>query len=135
MSNEYTRNRGNLFENLEKKKPSQPDFHGDCTIDSVAYEICGYRREDQLTVTLAPPRGDRNTYPPDVFRGALEAVPVKPTRKGVPKDTTQPAWVGEIKSEDAAYTVRAVAKQGKSGTYFVLEFEPLESEPEGSAEP
>jgi hypothetical protein len=134
MANEYTRNRGNLFENLEKKKPSQPDFQGDCTIDSVAYEIRGYRREDQLTVTLAPPRGDRNTYPPDVFRGALEAVPVKPTRKGVPKDTTQPAWVGEIKSDDAAFTVKAFEKQGKSGMYFTLQFEPLEAQAESPAD-
>ena len=126
MANEYTRNRGNLFENVAKTKPSQPDFQGDCTVDSVAYEIRGYRREGQISVTLAPPRGDRNTYPPDVFRGSLEEVPAKPTRKGVPKDTTQPAWVGTIKSDDAEYAARAFEKQGKSGMYFTLQFEPIE---------
>ena len=76
MSHEATRDRGKLFETTEKKKPSEPDFFGDCTIDGTAYEIRGWRREDQLTISIAPPRGDRNTYPPDVFKGALEAAPL-----------------------------------------------------------
>jgi hypothetical protein len=127
MSNERTRDRGNLFENVQKKKPSQPDFQGDCTIDSVAYEIRGWRREEQLAVSLAPPRGDRNTYPPEVFRGAFEAVPARPTRAGArgTEGPQVPAWTGDISSEDAAYTVRAFEKQGKAGLYFTLTFERL----------
>lgn len=122
MSNERTRDRGNLFENADKKKPSQPDFQGDCTIDGTAYEIRGWRRDEQLTVSLAPPRGDRNTYPPDVFKGALDAVP---QRKHRGKDTDAgpvPAWSGAIESDELAYTVTAFEKQGKSGLYFTLSF-------------
>ena len=80
MSNEHTRDRGNLFEYAQKLKPSQPDFHGDCTIDGVAYEIRGWHREDQLALSLAPPRDDKNKFPPDVFRGALDPAPAKPAR-------------------------------------------------------
>ncbi len=133
MANEHARDRGNLFEYAQKPKPSQPGFHGDCTIDGVAYEIRGWRREDQLTITLAPPRGDRNKYPPDVFRGALDAAPPArpaPRNSGrggrdVPAAPAVPAWSGDIESEDAAYTVRAFEKQGKSGPYFTLSFERL----------
>jgi len=128
MSNERTRDRGNLFENTDKKKPSQPDFQGDCTIDGTPYEIRGWRREDQLTISLAPPRGDRNTYPPDVFKGALEATPPKKAGRGG-KDASAaptPAWVGDIESEDAAYRISAFEKQGKSGMYFTLSFERTE---------
>jgi hypothetical protein len=129
MSNEARRDRGNLFENTDKKKPSQPDFQGDCTIDSVAYEIRGYRRNDQLTLNLAPPRGDRNTYPPDVFKGALEAAPpAKKSGRGG-KDANAaptPAWTGEIESEDARYAIKGFEKQGKSGLYYTLSFERLE---------
>jgi hypothetical protein len=133
MSNERTRDRGNLFENKDKKKPSQPDFQGDCMIDGTAYEIRGYRREDHLTINLAPPRGDHNTYPPDVFRGTFEAVPVKPVRAN-PRAAAQPvvaspSWVGDIVSDDAAYAVKAFEKQGKSGLYFTLSFERLEKAP------
>ena len=126
MSNERTRDRGNLFANAEKKKPSQPDLHGNCTIDTAAYEIRGWHRGEQLTLTLAPPRGDQNTYPPDVFRGALEAAPPakKPARGAEPVAT--PAWTGDIASDEVAYTVRAFEKQGKSGMYFTLSFERLE---------
>jgi hypothetical protein len=129
MSNEHPRDRGNLFEYAQKQKPSQPDFHGDCTIDGTPYEIRGWRREDQLTLSLAPPRGDRNTYPPDVFKGALEAAPpAKPVKnaRGAKDAPAMPAWVGDITSEDAAYTIRAFEKQGKSGLYFTLSFERLE---------
>jgi hypothetical protein len=54
MANEHIRDRGNLFANTQKQKPSQPDFQGDCTIDGAAYEIRGWRREDQLSISLAP---------------------------------------------------------------------------------
>ncbi|MBL0214099.1 MAG: hypothetical protein IPQ07_09450 [Myxococcales bacterium] len=133
MSNERTRDRGNLFENADKKKPSQPDFQGDCTIDGTAYEIRGYRREDQLTINLAPPRGDRNTYPPDVFKGALEAVPAKKHRAKDPSAAPTPAWLGTIESEDAAYKISAFEKQGKSGLYFTLSFEKTEKAPKKQA--
>jgi hypothetical protein len=129
MSNEHIRDRGNLFENAEKKKPSQPDFQGDCTIDGTAYEIRGWRRDDQLTISLAPPRGDRNTYPPDVFRGALDAAPPKPARasaRGAKDAVPTPAWSGDIVSDEAAYTLRAFEKQGKSGMYYTLSFERIE---------
>jgi hypothetical protein len=131
MSNERTRDRGNLFENTQKKKPSQPDLQGDCTIAATAYEIRGWRRGDQLTISLAPPRGDQNTYPPDVFRGALDAAPARSARASsrAAKDAEAvaiPAWTGNIASDEAAYTVRAFEKQGKSGLYFTLSFERLE---------
>lgn len=123
MSNERTRDRGNLFTNTEKKKPSQPDLQGDCTIAATPYEIRGWRRGDQIALSLAPPRGDQNTYPPDVFRGELD-VPAKPPRpaKGAEPVPT-PAWAGDIAGDEVAYTVRAFEKQGKSGMYFTLSFE------------
>jgi hypothetical protein len=129
MANERIRDRGNLFANTQKQKPSQPDFQGDCTIDGNAYEIRGWRREDQLSISLAPPRGDQNTYPPDAFRGALEAAPTKPVARNArgPQETVAtPAWSGDITGDEAAYTVRAFEKQGKSGMYFTLSFERLE---------
>lgn len=135
MSNERTRDRGNLFEVAQKQKPSQPDFHGDCTIDGTAYEIRGWRREDLLVLSLAPPRGDSNKFPPEVFRGALDPAPAKPARgnargsKGSSKEPDAapvPAWSGDIVSDEAAYTVRAFEKQGKSGMYFTLSFERTE---------
>ena len=135
MSNERTRDRGNLFEYAEKQKPSQPDFHGDCTIDGVAYEIRGWRREDRLTLSLAAPRGDTNKLSPEVFRGALDPAPPKPGRakargsKGSAKEPDAapvPAWSGDIVSDEAAYRVRAFEKQGKSGMYFTLSFERIE---------
>ncbi len=126
MSNPHTRDRGNLFENAQKKKPSQPDCQGDCVIDGATYDISARRREDQLVVSLAPTRGEKNTYPAEAFRGALEAAP--PAR-GKARDTEAaptPAWTGDITGSEAAYTVRAFTKQGKSGTYFTLSFERLE---------
>ena len=128
MSHEATRDRGKLFETAEKKKPSEPDFFGDCTIDGTAYEIRGWRREDQLTISIAPPRGDRNTYPPDVFKGSFEAAPPPPKKKG--KDaaaaTPAPAWTGVIESDETAYKVTGFEKQGKSGLYWTLNFEKTE---------
>ena len=135
MSNERPRDRGNLFEYAQKQKPSQPDFHGDCTIDGTAYDIRGWHREDQLALSLAPPRGDKNTFPPDVFRGALDPAPAKPARansRGAKERSKEdagaptPAWSGDIVSDEAAYTVRAFEKQGKSGMYFTLSFERIE---------
>ncbi len=141
MSSERTRDRGNLFENSDKRKPSQPDLQGDVTLDGVTYEVRAWRRADQLAVSLAPPRGDKNTYPPDVFRGALEAAP-KPapvkSARGAARDTpeapTGPAWTGDITSDEAAYTVRAFPKQGKHGAYFTLSFERLAERPQPADE-
>lgn len=128
MSSEASRDRGKLFTNPEKKKPSQPDIHGDCVIDQVAYEIRGYRRGDELAVHLAPPRGDKNTYPPDVFRGTLDAAarPAPPKgKKGQPppKPELGVAWEGIIVSDEAAYRMTATEKQGKTDIYWVLGFE------------
>jgi hypothetical protein len=134
MSNERTRDRGNLFEYAQKQKPSQPDFHGDCTLDGTTYEIRGWHREARMALSLAVPRGDKNTFPPDTFRGALDPAPPKPARahsRGA-KDSSDEAaaprlaWSGDIVSEEAAYTVRAFEKQGKSGLYFTLSFERIE---------
>jgi hypothetical protein len=134
MSDERTRDRGNLFEYAQKQKPSQPDFHGDCTIDGTAYEIRGWRREDQLALSLAPPRGDKNKFPPDVFRGALDPAPPKSARASKQQKDAPPtpAWSGTIVSDETAYTVRAFEKQGKSGLYFTLSFERIEK-PETNA--
>jgi hypothetical protein len=134
MSDERTRDRGNLFEYEQKAKPSLPDFHGDCTIDGKPYEIRGWRREDQLALSLAPPRVDTNKFPPEVFRGALDPAPPKPARSKKekkeaakePAGPPTPAWSGDIVSDEAAYTVRAFEKQGKSGMYFTLNFERIE---------
>jgi hypothetical protein len=130
MSSERTRDRGNLFEHAQKQKPSQPAFHGDCTIDATAYEIRGWRREARLALSLAPPRGDKNTFPPDVFRGELDPAPAKAARASAraPKEAVAatPAWSGVIVSDEAAYSVRAFEKQGKSGLYFTLSFERIE---------
>lgn len=129
MSNERSRDRGNLFEHATKQKPSQPGFHGDCTIDGVAYEIRGWRREDRLALSIAPPRGDKNTFPPDVFRGELEEIPAKPTRggaRGSSDAAPTPAWSGDLVSDEKAYAIRAFAKQGKSGLYYTLSFERIE---------
>jgi hypothetical protein len=127
MSNVQPPDRGNLFENHQKKKPSQPDVHGDCVIDTTAYEIRGWLRGDQLAVSFAAPRGEHNTYPPDRFRGALDAVPSRGgSRSKHAEVVATPAWAGKIASDDAIYMVRAFEKQGKSGMYFALSFERLE---------
>ncbi len=120
----HTRDRGNLFEYEQKQKPSQPDFHGDCSVEGVTYEIRGWHREDRLALTLAPPRGDKNTFPPDAFRGVLDPAPAK--RAKAPADETVPAWSGDIIGDAAAYTIRAFEKQGKKGLYFTLSFERIE---------
>ena len=76
-------------------------------------------------MSFAPPRGDKNTFPPDVFRGALDPVPVKRGR-GANDDERTPVWSGDIVSNEAAYTVRAFEKQGKTSTYLTLTFERIE---------
>jgi hypothetical protein len=129
MSNEHTQDRGKLFEYAQKQKPSQPDFHGDCILDGTAYEIRGWHREDRMALSLAPPRGDKNTFPPDVFRGALDPAPAaKPARGKKDSSSEGPrlAWSGDIVSDETAYAVRAFEKQGKSGLYFTLSFERIE---------
>jgi len=123
---ERTRDRGNLFEYEEKQKPSQPNFHGDCSIEGTTYEIRGWHREGRLALTLAPPRGDKNTFPPDVFRGVLDPATTKPARAKTTSKEPAPAWSGDIVSDEAAYTVRAFEKQGKKGLYFTLSFERIE---------
>ncbi|MBA3462334.1 MAG: hypothetical protein H0T46_20400 [Deltaproteobacteria bacterium] len=135
MSN-ATQDRGKLFEHAQKQKPSQPGFHGECTIDGRTYEIRGWIREEQLAISLAPPRGDKNTFPPDVFRGVLDPAPAKSARPGKRDQSsaeTTPAWSGDIVSDDAAYRVRAFEKQGKSGVYFTLSFERIEKPAEDDA--
>ena len=128
MSSERSRDRGNLFEHAHKQKPSQPGFHGDCTINGITYEIRGWRREERLTLSLAPPRGDKNTFPPDVFRGELDETPAKPARANARATDAPPApvWSGNIVSDESAYAVRAFEKQGKSGVYYTLSFERIE---------
>ncbi|MDQ3032256.1 MAG: hypothetical protein M3Y87_07560 [Myxococcota bacterium] len=123
MSTEqHTRNRGSLFENADKRKPSQPDLRGDGTIDGVAYDMQAWRRDEQLTLTLAPARGTQNTYHPDAFRGALDAGP-KPRGAAKQDPAATPAWVGTIAGDERSYTVKAFQKQGKSGPYLNLFFE------------
>jgi len=140
MSNEHSRDRGKLFEYAEKQKPSQPGFHGDCVIEGVTYEIRGWKREEQLTLHVALPRGDKNTFPLPTFKGALEAAPPKPappkkTKGGKGKQAAPependgppvPAWSGVIAGDEAAYLVSAFEKQGKSGMYWTLAFEKTE---------
>jgi hypothetical protein len=130
--------RGKFFTNTEKKKPSQPDVFGDCVIDGVALEIRGYKRGEELVLHIAPPRGDKNTYPPDLFRGSLDPVerPVVPKgKKGAPPPEVGPvvAWQGVIVGEDTAYQITATEKQGKTDIYWVLAFEKTEK-PAGDVE-
>ncbi len=119
------RDKGSLFNNKDKKKPSQPDMQGECSIGGAPYEVRAWHRQDQLTLSIALPRGDQNSYPPDTFKGALDPAP-KPTRAAKAKDETPPTWVGEILSDEARYGVRAFEKQGKAGPYLTLMFERLE---------
>jgi len=126
MSNEHVRDHGKLFDNKDKKKPSQPDMQGDCSLGGVSFEIRAFKRGEELEVFLAPPRGDRNTYPPDVFKGVFEAVPQKTAKQKLKETVQAPLWKGELQSDDAAYNVLAFEKQGKSGPYLTLNFEKAE---------
>lgn len=128
-SEQQTRNRGSLFENADKRKPSQPDLRGDCTIEGAPYEIQAWRREEQLSLTLAPARVGQNVQnkvPADAFRGALDPAPKASAR--APKDEA-PLWTGDIVGEELSYAVRAFQKQGKSGPYLTLLFEPVAKPP------
>jgi hypothetical protein len=117
---QYSRNRGSLFENAEKRKPSHPDLRGECAIDGTLYDMQAWRRDEQISLTLAPTRGDKNTYPPDAFRGALDPAP---KTRG---DDSTPTWVGDLVGDEERYTVRAQQKQGKSGKYLSLYFDRVE---------
>jgi hypothetical protein len=64
-----------------------------------------------------------------VFRGALDAAPARSARasaRGAAEGTPMAAWSGDIASDDAAYTVRAFEKQGKTSMYFTLSFDRVE---------
>lgn len=115
---QYNKNRGSLFENAEKRKPSHPDLRGECAIDGATYDMQGWRRDDAITLTIAPTRKDKNTYPPDAMRGALEPEP-----RGKGRSGEAPTWVGEMVGDEHSFTVRAEQKQGKSGKYLSLYFE------------
>lgn len=118
MSNpQHSRDKGQLFENKDKRKPSQPDLRGTCAIDGAPYEMQAWRRDDRLSVSLAPPRGDSNTYPPDAFRGMLDRAV-----KGRGDEGPTPAWTGDVVGDEATYAIRAFEKQGKSGAYLALFF-------------
>lgn len=123
MATDHPRNRGSLFSNADKRKPSQPDHRGECTIDGATYDMQAWVREEQLTLTLAPTRGDKNTYPPDAFRGQLDPAPT--SGRGA-KDENRPVWTGTIVGDEAAFAVSAFRKQGKSGPYLTLQFERTE---------
>jgi len=120
MSSERERNRGRLFDNRDKSKPSQPDMQGDGQIGGKPYAISAWKREDQLVLSLATPRPGTNTYPPEEFRGALDPAP---RRRGGTDADSAPLWTGDIVGADGTYAVRAYEKQGKSGPYLTLELE------------
>lgn len=124
---QHSRDRGSLFHNDEKRKPSQPDMRGDCTIAGAAYDMRAWRREEQLSLTLAPARGDQNAYPADAFRGALDPASRASARSS--DEGAAPAWVGNVVGDEQTYAVRAFQKQGKSGPYLTLYFEAIESSP------
>ncbi len=123
MSTQYSRDRGNLVENANKRKPSQPDMRGDCTIEGTTYEMSAWRREAQLSLTLAPSRDGKNTYPPDAFRGMLDAAPKSVVRAAQNEGSAAPAWLGDVVGDELTYSVKAFQKQGKSGPYLSLYFE------------
>jgi hypothetical protein len=124
-----SRNRGSLFHNEAKQKPSQPDMRGECRIDGAAYDMTAWRRDDVLALSLAPAReGQKNTYPPEAFRGSLEepAQASRGARGESGEDATKPVWIGSVVGEEQSYSVQAFPKQGKSGPYLTLFFEVVE---------
>jgi hypothetical protein len=122
---QHSRDRGSLFHNIDKQKPSQPDMRGDCTIAGATYDMQAWRRNEQLSLTLAPTRVGKNTYPPDAFRGALDPAP-KAHARAADDDAPAPAWIGNVVGDELTYSVRAFPKQGKSGPYLSLYFETAE---------
>lgn len=126
VSNHHqNRNKGSLFDNAEKRKPSHPDLRGECAIDGEAYDMQAWRRDDQLALSLAPARNGSGAYPPDAFRGSLD----EPTGRPRSEDGkgAAPAWVGDVVGDEASFAVKAFAKQGKSGPYLTLFFERIEA--------
>ena len=115
MTRERDRPRGRLFENKEKRKPSQPDLQGNGRIAGQPLAITAWIREERLVMSWAPPRGrDSRSYPPELYRGSL-----------VTGDAQDDAvWVGRIEGEDATFAVRCYERQGKSGTYLELDLQP-----------
>lgn len=116
MSNEK-RHRGQLFDNQDKRKPSQPDMQGDGFVGGKRYAISAWKREDQLVLSLAPPRDGSNKYPPEEFRGALDP------SSGKSKTESDALWSGDIEGDEGTYAVQAFEKLGKSGAYLRLELQ------------
>jgi hypothetical protein len=114
MSHDEERHRGQLFDNRDKRKPSQPDMQGKGRVNGKPYAISAWMRDEQLVLSFAPPRDKSNTYPPEELRGALD-----PASEG----DDGPAWRGGVSGDDGAFVVRAFQKVGKSGTYLTLELE------------
>ncbi|MBW2462724.1 MAG: hypothetical protein JRH11_13825 [Deltaproteobacteria bacterium] len=113
--------KGRLFENRDKRKPSQPDMQGEGRIDGKPYAIQAWIRENQLVLSFSPPRDGTNSYPPEEFRGALDPAPER--RRGG-DDGPAPTWTGDIAGDEGAFDVRAFEKQGKSGQYLDLVLQP-----------
>lgn len=136
MSSSKDRDRARLFDNKDKRKPSQPDMQGDGRIGGKNYAITAWIRDDELHLSLAPPRDGSNTYPPEEFRGVLETAPR--AKKGA--EGPAPVWQGDIDGEELTYAVKAFSQQGKSGNYLSLEFAegtrkpPVGFEPEADLE-
>lgn len=120
MSNEQ-RHRGQLFDNVDKRKPSQPDMQGNGFVGGKRYAISAWKRDDQLVLSLAPPREGSNQYPPEAFRGALDASATKGRQQ------SDALWTGGITGEEASYAVQAFEKVGKSGAYLRLELQVAEA--------
>ncbi len=113
--------RGRLFENRDKRKPSQPDMQGNGRIDGKTYAIQAWMREEQLVLSFSPPRDGTNSYPPEEFRGALDRTPEWQRDHD---DGPTLLWTGDIAGDEGAYGVRAFEQQGKSGQYLELKLEP-----------
>ncbi len=112
MSNQEERDRGQLFDNRDKRKPSQPDMQGKGRVGGVSYAISGWMREDRLVVSFEPPRAKGNAHPVGELRGVLD-------RASEGEDG--PLWRGDVSGEDVSFVVRAFQKIGKSGAYLTLE--------------
>ena len=92
-------------------------MQGDGRIGGKNYAITAWIRDEELHLSLAPPRDGSNTYPPEEFRGVLEAAPR--AKKGA--EGPAPVWLGDIDGEELTYNVKAFSQQGKSGSYLSLE--------------
>jgi hypothetical protein len=112
MSNEEERHRGQLFDNRDKRKPSQPDMQGKGRVGGQPYAISAWIREGRLVLSFEPPRTKSNAPPTGELRGTLD-------RASESEDG--PLWRGDVAGEDASFVVRAFQKTGKSGAYLTLE--------------